>query len=187
MAGFRRDLRLLAPPLAVIDLVTVRQLAPTGETGFRIAHSIVERAGQAQVAPDCATCAECVREMLDPADRRFGYPFVNCTNCGPRFTIVEDVPYDRLRTTMAGFEMCELCRREYDNPGDRRFHAQPVCCPSCGPQLRLTGGQAGAGDIVKAVARMLLQGQIVAVKGLGGYHLAVDAHVPGGHANVAQT
>ena len=175
VAGFQRDLRLQAPPLAVIDLVTVQRLAPTGEAGFRIAESRVERLGQAQIAPDCATCADCLRELTDPADRRFGYPFINCTNCGPRFTIVEDVPYDRPRTTMAGFTMCGPCQREYDDPGDRRFHAQPVCCADCGPRLKLTGSDCEPGNVVAAAAELLRQGQIVAVKGLGGYHLAVDA------------
>ncbi len=175
VAGFQRDLRLHAPPLASIDQVTVRELAPTGEPGFRIADSRLERSGQTQVAPDCAICADCLRELMDPADRRFGYPFINCTNCGPRFTIVQDVPYDRPRTTMAGFPMCSPCRGEYNDPGDRRFHAQPVCCPACGPRLTLDGGEPGLGDVIATAARLLREGSIVAVKGLGGYHLAADA------------
>src|SRR4029450_5651719 len=112
-----------------------------------------------------------------PADRRFRYPFINCTNCGPRFTIVRDVPYDRPRTTMAGFEMCERCRAEYDDPRDRRFHAQPNACPVCGPSVRLLDrvAGAGAGDAVAEAARALCDGRILAVKGLGGYHLACRA------------
>ncbi|GIH04855.1 carbamoyltransferase [Rhizocola hellebori] len=176
VAGFQRDLRLQAPPLAVIDRVTAREVTPTGlQTGFRIAGSQLARLGQTQIAPDCATCADCLRELTDPDDRRYGYPFINCTNCGPRLTIVQDVPYDRPRTTMAGFPMCEPCRREYDDPGDRRFHAQPVCCADCGPRLRLSGFEGGPGEVIAKVAQLLREGQIVAVKGLGGYHLAVDA------------
>lgn len=176
VTGFQRALRREAPPLALIEAVSVREVAPTGEPGFRIAASRPGDSARTQVSPDCATCGDCLRELSDPADRRFGYPFINCTNCGPRFTIIQRVPYDRPQTTMAAFPMCSRCRREYDDPADRRFHAQPLCCNDCGPQLRLidaSGDQPA--DVIKATAELLRQGRIVAVKGLGGYHLAVDA------------
>jgi hydrogenase maturation protein HypF len=158
-----RRLRAEAPPLAVVERVTAEELEPTGEQGFAIVAS--ERHGEpdAPVSPDGATCDECLRELFDPADRRYRYPFVNCTNCGPRFTIVRGVPYDRPLTTMAGFSMCAACRAEYEDPGDRRFHAQPNACPECGPSLSLP---------LPTVIDALLSGSVVAVKGLGGYHLA---------------
>jgi hydrogenase maturation protein HypF len=166
-----------APPLAVIERVTATPLDPTGAKGFAIAPSRAGGERQALVSPDTATCADCLRELADPVDRRYRYPFINCTNCGPRFTIVRDVPYDRPATTMAGFAMCADCAREYHDPADRRFHAQPVCCPACGPGLRLLdreGRQAGGQPLAAAGAR-LRDGAVVAVKGLGGYHLAADA------------
>ncbi|HJW61660.1 MAG TPA: carbamoyltransferase HypF, partial [Actinomycetota bacterium] len=166
-----------APPLAVIERVTATPLAPTGTSGFAIAPSQVGGERQALVSPDTATCADCLRELADPADRRHRYPFINCTNCGPRFTIVRDVPYDRPATTMASFAMCADCAREYHDPGDRRFHAQPVCCPACGPSLALLDrhGTAADGDPLAGAAARLRDGAVVAVKGLGGYHLAADA------------
>src|SRR5919112_608749 len=127
------------PPLAVIERVTATPLEPTGASGFAIAPSLAGGDRQTLVSPDTATCADCLRELADPADRRYRYPFINCTNCGPRFTIVIDVPYDRPATTMAGFPMCPACAAEYHDPADRRFHAQPVCCPACGPTLVLLG------------------------------------------------
>ena len=136
VGSFMRRLAAEAPPLAAVERVTAEELAATGDRGFAIVAS--ERGGQADapVSPDSATCEDCLRELFDPADRRHRYPFINCTNCGPRFTIVRGVPYDRPLTTMAGFEMCEACRAEYEDPGDRRFHAQPNACPECGPRSR---------------------------------------------------
>jgi hydrogenase maturation protein HypF len=189
---FLRRLADEAPPLARVDRVRSWPLEPAGldgpdgadgpggASGFTIVAS-PERSGppRALVSPDTATCADCLRELADPADRRFGYPFINCTNCGPRFTIVRDVPYDRARTTMAPFTMCAACAAEYRDPADRRFHAEPTCCPDCGPRLALTSPDgeplAGEGDALAAAAARLRDGQILAVKGLGGYHLAADA------------
>jgi hydrogenase maturation protein HypF len=166
-----------APPLAVIERVTATPLAPTGSRGFAIAASQAGGERQALVSPDTATCTDCLRELADPGDRRHRYPFINCTNCGPRFTIVRDVPYDRPATTMAGFAMCADCAGEYHDPADRRFHAQPVCCPACGPALALRdrNGRAAGGDPLAGAAARLREGAVVAVKGLGGYHLAADA------------
>jgi hydrogenase maturation protein HypF len=165
-----------APPLARVERVHVVDAVATGARGFTIASSSSAGRADALVAPDAATCEDCLRELADPADRRFRYPFVNCTNCGPRYTIVRGVPYDRPLTTMAGFEMCLACRAEYEDPADRRFHAQPNACPECGPRARLLdpgGAETGHGDDAPAAAAALLrEGAILAVKGLGGYHLA---------------
>jgi hydrogenase maturation protein HypF len=168
------------PPLAEITDVTVREKEPLGETGFRIVASDSIGAKRTLVSADAATCDDCLAELTDPADRRYRYPFINCTNCGPRFTIVADVPYDRANTTMVGFPMCAACAAEYHDPTDRRFHAQPVCCPDCGPTLRITGSDGGplatsSNDAVTETARLIDQGHSVAIKGLGGYHLAADA------------
>jgi hydrogenase maturation protein HypF len=162
-----------APPLAAIETVAWTALPPTGEHVFRILDS--SRGGEpaAPVTADAATCDACLAELFDPADRRHRYPFVNCTNCGPRFTIVRGVPYDRARTTMAAFRMCAACQAEYDDPADRRFHAQPNACPECGPTVRL--GDARGDAALRAAARALLAGAIVAVKGVGGFHLACRA------------
>ncbi|MEA2305198.1 MAG: hydrogenase maturation protein HypF [Solirubrobacteraceae bacterium] len=167
-----------APPLARVEQVRARDVAPRGGGAFEIRHSDASGAAQALVSPDSATCAACLAELRDPADRRHRYPFINCTNCGPRFTIVRDVPYDRPLTTMAGFAMCPACQAEYDDPRDRRFHAQPNACPACGPRTRLLDGDGAAladGDAVAAAAGLLRDGAILAVKGLGGYHLACRA------------
>jgi hydrogenase maturation protein HypF len=166
-----------APPLARIERVTTRAMTPSGSASFAIAASESAGPRRTLVSADTATCADCLRELADPADRRFGYPFINCTNCGPRFTIVRDVPYDRPLTTMATFAMCGQCAAEYHDPADRRFHAQPTCCPACGPRLALRdpAGNALPGEPVAGAAELLRQGRVLAVKGLGGYHLAVDA------------
>jgi hydrogenase maturation protein HypF len=162
-----------APPLASVEAIQAERMTPRGASGFAILASERSGASAALVSPDVATCEDCLRELLDPSDRRYRYPFINCTNCGPRFTIVLGVPYDRPLTTMRSFEMCELCRAEYEDPRDRRFHAQPNACPACGPSLRLVGSDAG--DPLTATVRALRAGAIVAVKGLGGFHLACVA------------
>ena len=166
-----------APPLAVIEELRTSPLAPTGEAGFHIVASDASGRRDTLVSADSATCADCLREMADPADRRFGYPFINCTNCGPRFTIVRDVPYDRPFTTMAPFTLCDACAAEYHDPADRRFHAQPVCCPACGPRLTLidAAGTELPGDPIRTAAELLTGGAVLAVKGLGGYHVATLA------------
>jgi hydrogenase maturation protein HypF len=179
-AGVGEFLGLLeaqAPPLARVDRVTAAAVAPHGARGFSIVPSDHTGRRRALVSADSATCDDCLAELADPADRRFGYPFINCTNCGPRFTIVTGVPYDRPLTTMAPFQMCAACEAEYHDPADRRFHAQPVCCPACGPRLRLVDARGAGigGEPLAEAARLLAGGQVVAVKGLGGYHLAVDA------------
>ena len=170
-----------APSLAVVERVVTEELEPTCAGGFSIRESPHGEAADAPVAPDTATCEACLVELFDPGDRRFRYPFINCTNCGPRFTIIRGVPYDRPLTTMAAFSMCARCRAEYEDPGDRRFHAQPNACPDCGPAVALldAAGQraptAGARDALHAAALALREGRILAVKGLGGFHLACRA------------
>ncbi|UTI64030.1 carbamoyltransferase HypF [Paraconexibacter antarcticus] len=166
------------PPLARVEETAVSDRAPTGETGFAIVGSDGAGTPDALVSADTATCADCLAEVRDPDARRHRYPFTNCTNCGPRFTIVRDVPYDRSRTTMKAFPLCADCRREYEDPRDRRFHAQPIACPACGPRVRLLGAPvpaAGGADAIARAAALLRGGAIVAIKGLGGYHLACRA------------
>jgi hydrogenase maturation protein HypF len=170
-----------APPLAVVEEVRSEECEPRGELGFAILESPHDGAAEAPVTPDAAICEECLGELFDPADRRFRYPFINCTNCGPRFTIVRGIPYDRPLTTMAAFQMCPRCLAEYSDPADRRFHAQPNACPDCGPSLALLqpdGRLAPTGearDALSAAVLALRAGQIAAVKGIGGYHLACRA------------
>jgi hydrogenase maturation protein HypF len=177
VAEFLTRLEREAPPLARIDRVLAAPVPPTGTAGFVVAPSDPAGPRRALVSPDAATCADCLRELADPADRRFGYAFINCTNCGPRFTIVKDVPYDRALTTMASFDMCAQCATEYHDPANRRFHAQPVCCPDCGPRLMLArpDGAALDEDPLVGAATLLKSGQVLAIKGIGGYHLACDA------------
>ena len=168
-----------APPLARIESIGAEVVAATGEAGFTVVDSRDAGSPAVAVPVDVATCDDCLRELADPADRRYAYPFVNCTNCGPRYTIIKSIPYDRASTTMAGFAMCADCRREYEDPADRRFHAEPTCCPACGPQLSLLSPDGGmlakAGEALETAVELLLGGRILAVKGLGGYHLACDA------------
>ena len=176
--AFQARLRAEAPPLARIDSVAAREVAATGEAGFRIVASAVLGRVSTGIPADAATCPDCLRELLNPADRRYRYPFLNCTNCGPRFTITRRIPYDRPQTSMAKFPMCAACQAEYDDPLNRRFHAQPNACWECGPRVWLVGadGEAiAAADAVAASIDRLVAGQIVAIKGIGGFHLSVDA------------
>ncbi|MED5811627.1 carbamoyltransferase HypF [Mycolicibacterium sp. 050232] len=176
--AFLDRLRADPPPLAVIESVDACSIPLTGGTGFTIADTTRAGGGRTLASPDVAMCSECAAEQRDPINRRYRHAFVNCTNCGPRFTIIAALPYDREATTMAGFAMCAECAHEYADPADRRFHAQPVCCPNCGPTLRFRDG-AGVfidGEAGLQQARCLLaDGAILAVKGIGGYHLACDA------------
>jgi hydrogenase maturation protein HypF len=169
-----------APPLARIMRLTSSPLPTTGDEVFAIEHSSSGNGARTMVPPDAATCADCVRELFDPADRRYRHPFITCTSCGPRFTITEDLPYDRAATTMRGFAMCEACAREYADPADRRHHAQPIACHDCGPTLAMSRADgtrlaAGTEPVLAAAADVLAAGEILAVKGLGGYHLVCDA------------
>jgi hydrogenase maturation protein HypF len=175
---FLTEVATWPPPLARIDRVEWERRPIVGDDQFRILPSERDRPGPVFVSPDVATCTDCLRELFDPGDRRYHYPFLNCTNCGPRLTIVTGVPYDRARTTMAGFTMCADCRAEYEDPANRRFHAQPTCCPACGPGLAVidSGGRPlMAVEPLAHFAEALRAGQIGAIKGLGGYHLACDA------------
>ncbi|MFA6958900.1 MAG: carbamoyltransferase HypF [Thermoanaerobaculia bacterium] len=178
LAAFVDRIRSDGPPAARVVDVQTSPIPDEPLSGFTIAQSSGADEIQVSIPPDLATCDDCAREIADPADRRFGYPFTNCTNCGPRFTIARDVPYDRVATTMVKFEMCPDCRREYESPDDRRFHAQPNACAVCGPQLSLvdaTGEWIDSPDPIADVAGALLGGAIIAIKGLGGFHLACDA------------
>jgi hydrogenase maturation protein HypF len=178
LKAFLGRLRAEAPPLARIDSIAARELDATGEGGFRIVASEVLGRVSTGIPADAATCPDCLRELLDPKDRRYHYPFLNCTNCGPRFTITRRIPYDRPQTSMARFRMCAACQAEYEDPLNRRFHAQPNACWECGPRVWLAGAdgaEIAAGDAVAATIDRLLAGEIVAIKGIGGFHLSVDA------------
>jgi hydrogenase maturation protein HypF len=167
-----------APPLARIESVVVSEIANNGFTSFEIRHSASNPDDFLPISPDITLCEDCKRELLDPNDRRYLYPFINCTNCGPRFTIIKDIPYDRPLTTMADFVMCEDCATEYADPLNRRFHAQPVACPKCGPKVWLVEKETNRQldtSAMEAVRQLLAEGKIVAIKGLGGFHLACDA------------
>jgi len=170
-----------APALARITDVSIHEAPCNGDADFRIVHSDGQEEVRTLISPDVAICPDCLREMFDPKDRRYLYPFINCTNCGPRFTIVRDIPYDRPSTSMAVFPMCPACRAEYENPLDRRFHAQPNACWDCGPRVELwddSGKPVHCENVIAAAAAALQAGSIVAVKGLGGFHLAADATNP---------
>jgi len=175
---FISDLEKQAPPLARIEGLSVSFAAPAGYRGFEIRQSIALPGKYQLVSPDIATCQPCLDDVFTPGNRRYHYPFTNCTNCGPRFTIIRDIPYDRPLTTMSVFKMCPDCQREYEDPLDRRFHAQPNACPVCGPRLELTDNRGNAvecDDIIKKTAVLLGEGKIVAIKGLGGFLLACNA------------
>ncbi len=173
------EIKLNAPPLSLIESVELKDnLSPANYPDFRIIESDSSGEKFVPISADVATCADCLKEMFDPQDRRYRYPFINCTNCGPRFTIIENVPYDRAQTTMSEFAMCDACRAEYENPNDRRFHAEPTACAVCGPQLFLAdwaGGKVEVADAIAFTRQFLNEGLIVAIKGLGGFHLACDA------------
>ena len=187
---FIESLSHRAPPLARIEGVQTRLLDPIRDTVFEIRASVREEGRYQLVSPDIATCADCQHELLDPADRRYRYPFTNCTNCGPRFTIITDIPYDRSLTTMRPFRMCSECQTEYEDPLDRRFHAQPNACPVCGPRVWFQPSDAASpdaaarapdapwserGQAISDACSLLRSGEVLAVKGLGGFHLACDA------------
>ena len=178
LCHFEQSLVAHPPPLAHIEQIEALAMPACNDAGFTIVESCTAPAARTLVSPDIAICADCLHELFDPNDRRYRYPFINCTHCGPRFTITRYIPYDRPLTTMAAFEMCAACQQEYDDPANRRFHAQPIACPQCGPQLALlvdgaiTAHQDAA---LREAQRIIAAGDIVAVKGLGGFHLACDA------------
>jgi hydrogenase maturation protein HypF len=203
IAELQQRLATDAPPLAHVTAIRQEAREPleprgpaasvTGEAGFRIVASTADPGTRTLVPPDIATCDACLRELFDPADRRYRHPFITCTNCGPRFSIITDLPYDRPATTMAGFAMCDRCAAEYHHPANRRFHAQPIACPGCGPALRfellapgeLAPARPGTADeAIAAAQRLIADGGIVAVKGIGGYHLACRADDPGAIARL---
>lgn len=196
--AFAHDLQTLLPPLARIDTFQAISRPANGFTQFEIVPSTAIAGAFQPISPDVSVCPDCLREMVEPSDRRYHYPFINCTNCGPRFTIIQDIPYDRPKTTMANFVMCPECQAEYENPLDRRFHAQPIACPECGPgvwlvsseqlavssqPVSLSASQPVSGQdaprtthhAIRKTRQLLAEGKIVAIKGLGGFHLACDA------------
>lgn len=183
LKAFVEALRSEAPALAHIDDLQVAWQEANGFQAFEIIHSEPEPSAFQPISPDVSLCADCLKELFDPGDRRHRYPFINCTNCGPRFTIIQDIPYDRPNTTMSGFPMCPDCSAEYQDPSDRRFHAQPVACARCGPQvwLEFSGDEsriAQGEQAIQMARQLLLEGKVLAVKGLGGFHLACDATNP---------
>ena len=179
--AFSDALRNDPPPLSRIDKISETACQPHSYTQFEIIASQPRPGDFIPISPDVTLCEDCAAELFNPADRRYRYPFINCTNCGPRFTIIKDTPYDRPKTTMAGFTMCPDCQSEYENPLDRRFHAQPTACPVCGPQIWFeTQGEVlnHKEDAIQTARAWLQEGKILAIKGLGGYHLACDASNP---------
>lgn len=185
LSAFIQEIRAKAPPLAEIDAVTIQEIEETGDLGFVIKESLGEEAKSTLVSPDIATCGDCLTEIFDSKDRRYRYPFTNCTNCGPRFTLIEALPYDRAKTTMKDFKMCSACQAEYDDPFNRRFHAQPNACPICGPKLSLVKSgemeegpakEMGPDDPITQAARLLKEGEILAIKSIGGFQLVCDAY-----------
>ncbi len=175
---FVDELILHSPPLAQITEIKSQEIPLSHNTDFRILESETLAVKNTLISPDITICEDCSREMKNPEDRRYRYPFINCTNCGPRYTIISDIPYDRPNTSMAPFKQCSLCQKEYDDPLDRRFHAQPNACPQCGPELKFINSDKSANttDPLTALLSALKQGKIAAIKGVGGFHLAVDAY-----------
>ncbi|CAN5679169.1 hypothetical protein BH24ACI1_BH24ACI1_29210 [soil metagenome] len=178
LSDFQNFLNSNYPPLAHITAIHAKEIPTQFSTDFYIAESENRASENTLVSPDVSVCKDCLRELFDKNDRRFRYPFINCTNCGTRFTITKDIPYDRPNTTMSVFKMCELCQSEYENPLSRRFHAQPNACAECGPKIWFVGkndekiyGEAG----ISATQNALANGEIIAIKGIGGFHLACDA------------
>ena len=181
--AFLTSLPQQIPPLARVDEIISQSIKPENHLEFLIRDSNPIPGSFQPISPDIATCPDCLKEMNDPRDRRYRYPFINCTNCGPRFTIIEDIPYDRSKTTMSSFAMCTKCSEEYHNPSDRRFHAQPVACPDCGPHiwLKAVGDSqiiAECDQAILVAQKLLSEGKIIAIKGLGGFHLACNANNP---------
>ncbi len=183
LIGFVELIRERAPALSKIESISYEKLPIEGFTDFTIKHSQINSKGNVFISPDVCTCDDCLEELKDRQDRRYMYPFINCTNCGPRFTIIKDIPYDRDKTTMNSFEMCNNCRQEYTTPSDRRYHAQPVSCHDCGPSLRIVAANDGlisniqmtSNECIEYIAKVIKEGKIAAIKGIGGYHLACDA------------
>jgi hydrogenase maturation protein HypF len=181
IAAFLSEIPRLRPPLAHIVHINAQDISINNYQDFKIISSSIGNERSALISPDVSICNDCKDEIFDPKNRRFRYPFTNCTNCGPRYTIIHDIPYDRPKTAMAAFKMCSLCKAEYNDPTNRRFHAQPNACPTCGPQLTLCSNDKQSiitEDPIKTTADLLKEGHIVAIKGLGGFHLAVDATLP---------
>ncbi len=182
LGAFLQELKVSPPSAAKIDSLIVKNIKPKNYKNFLIKKSIARDNEFQPVSPDIATCADCRKELFNPKDRRYRYPFINCTNCGPRFTIIQDIPYDRPKTTMKKFKMCPECQKEYDDPANRRFHAQPNACPKCGPEVELVQSSVFSiqcsvkgKDAIEETIKLLKEGKIVAIKGLGGFHLACDA------------
>ena len=176
ISQFYFSLQNQSPPLARIDHIEQKSCLPNGYSDFTIIESQAQPGGFIPISPDVSICDDCRRELFDPGDRRFHYPFINCTNCGPRFSIIKDIPYDRPLTTMASFQMCPACQAEYQDPTNRRFHAQPIACPTCGPSVWFEmDGQVVPGNGIEIARQWLREGKILAIKGLGGFHLACDA------------
>ena len=188
VSQFIQAIKTDIPPLARVDSIEWHQIPPNHYNSFEIIESITLSDAFQPISPDICICPDCLNELFDPEDRRYRYPFINCTNCGPRLTIIDDIPYDRPNTTMRDFEMCEACKTEYNDPTNRRFHAQPIACPECGPQVSLKYSDKNkltpspetfmGDDAILETQKLIINGKIIAVKGLGGFHLACDATNP---------
>ena len=175
---FIATLKFKPPPLSQITRVDIREIPNKYQSQFRIIESNVSQQKNTLISPDISTCDDCNIELLDPKNRRYLYPFINCTNCGPRYTIISDIPYDRANTSMSQFKMCKKCQSEYEDPINRRFHAQPNACPNCGPSLVFLNKNKieNTNDPINELCRAIISGQIAAIKGIGGFHLSVDAN-----------